>query len=167
MLENDERLFDEFKRVDRICGDIFSCRHGISKYIDEMEQIPSYKRRGVPSWDEDYRNLKRVRWLRNQIVHEMAAANCEARDIEWLEGFHARILRQQDPLAAAAKAEQKPPQKRQPYSPTQHYFPNEKGADPKTARPLGKTAVILVGLVGITVVVFVVILAIFLGQLGA
>lgn len=157
MLENDERLFDEFKRVDQICGDIFSCRHGISKYIDEMEQTPSCKRRGVPSWDEDYRNLKRVRRLRNQIVHEMAAVNCEARDIEWLEGFHARILGRQDPLAAAAKAEQKPSPEIQPRAPMRTCFPNEKKAAPKAAKPFGKTAVILAGM---TMAVFAVILAV-------
>lgn len=161
MLENDERLLDEFKRVDRICGDIFSCRHGISKYIGEMEQTPSCKRRGAPLWDEDYRNLKRVRWLRNQIVHEMSAVNCEARDIEWLEEFHARILAQQDPLAAAAKAEGKPPQKAQPCAPMQRRFSNGKKAAPKAAKPFGKTAVILAGL---TMVAFAVIAAVFLSN---
>lgn len=142
MLENDERLFDEFKRVDKICGDIFSCRHGVSKYIEEMELVPPHRRCRVPSWDEDYRNLKRVRWLRNQIVHEMSAPDCDARDIEWLEEFHSRILRQEDPLAAAGM-EQAPPQKLQSPAPVQNHVPNVRGK----GKPLDRTVRILAGAV--------------------
>ncbi|WP_365329341.1 hypothetical protein [uncultured Oscillibacter sp.] len=32
--------------MDRICSGIFLCRHGVSKYIEEMEQALSYRRRG-------------------------------------------------------------------------------------------------------------------------
>lgn len=109
MLKNDEQLFDEFKRVDMICGDMFSCRHGISEYIHEMERTASYGRYRVPLWDEDYRNLKHIRWLRNQLVHEMAAVNCDRSDVEWLEDFHRRILSGQDPLAVLGRIGQKPP----------------------------------------------------------
>lgn len=103
MLKNEEKLFDEFKRVDRICGDMFSCQHGVSKYIEEMERVSAYSRHKVPLWDQDYRSLKRVRWLRNQIVHETSAPDCSDGDAIWLEDFHARLLTQQDPLAILSK----------------------------------------------------------------
>lgn len=106
MLEMEERLLDEFKRVDRICGDLFSCRFGISEYIREMEQTTPYSRYKILCWEEDYRKLKRIRWLRNQIVHETTAVDCHDNDIEWLEKFHARILNQQDPLALLRKQNQ-------------------------------------------------------------
>lgn len=106
MLELDRELFDEFKRVDAICRDMFSCQHGVSEYISQMEGVSVYKRCRAPSWEQDYRALKRTRWLRNQIAHELTAADCTIADVEYLRDFHDRLLRQQDPLAVLRKVEQ-------------------------------------------------------------
>lgn len=114
MLEHDEKLLDEFKRVDIICSDMFLCQHGISRYIDEMERTSPLERHTILSWNEDYRNLKRIRWLRNQIVHDTTATDCNLCDVEWLEDFHARILTQQDPLAALRKIRQTQPKTSRP-----------------------------------------------------
>lgn len=111
MLELDRELFDEFKRVDAICRDMFSCQHGVSEYINQMERVSVDKRYRIPSWEQDYRALKRTRWLRNQIAHEMTVADCTPSDVEYLREFHDRLLRQQDPLAVLRKAEQ---EKRRP-----------------------------------------------------
>ncbi|MDE7278527.1 MAG: hypothetical protein K2N26_02230 [Oscillospiraceae bacterium] len=99
MLETEERLFDEYKMVDNICRDIFSNQSGVNQYITEMDQKFSYGNSVVPSWDEDYRRLKRVRWLRNQIAHESSATECSEEDAAWLEDFHRRLLERQDSLA--------------------------------------------------------------------
>lgn len=104
MTANNEKLFEEFKCVDMICGDMFSCQHGISQYISEMEQVFPQGRQKVPAWEADYRKLKHIRWLRNQIVHEVSAENCDMDDVEWLESFHRRILKGQDPLAVLRQA---------------------------------------------------------------
>ncbi len=105
MLELDRELFEEFKRVDAICRDMFSCQNGVSKYIEQMEGTPLSMRYLVSSWDQDYRMLKRVRWLRNQIAHELTAADCTSSDVEYLRDFHDRLLRQYDPLAVLGKIE--------------------------------------------------------------
>ena len=105
MLELDRELFDEFKQVDAICRNMFLCQHGVSAYISQMEQVSSYGRYKVPFWDKDYQMLKRVRWLRNQIAHEMAVTDCTISDVEYLMDFHNRLLIQQVPLAVLAKAE--------------------------------------------------------------
>ena len=99
MLGTEERLFDNYKRVDNICRDMFSSQRGISQYITEMEQNSFWGRSTVPSWDEDYHRLKRIRWLRNQIAHESSATDCNEEDVSWLEEFHHRLLKCQDPLA--------------------------------------------------------------------
>lgn len=104
MLELDRELFEEFKQVDAICRDMFSCQNGVSKYIDQMDGTPLSMRYVVSSWDYDYRMLKRVRWLRNQIAHEMTATDCTASDAEYLRDFHNRLLIQQDPLGVLGKA---------------------------------------------------------------
>lgn len=33
----DNEFFEMYKRLDNLCGDMYSCRHGVSKYISEME----------------------------------------------------------------------------------------------------------------------------------
>lgn len=106
MLETEERLFDEFKRVDNICRDMFFGQSGISQYITEMEQNSFYGRSAVSSWDMDYHMLKRVRLLRNQIAHDSSATECSEEDADWLEEFHSRLLTQNDPLALLEKAKQ-------------------------------------------------------------
>lgn len=104
MIETETKLFDEYKRVDNICRDMFSSQSGVSQYITEMEQNSFRGRSMVSSWDGDYRRLKRIRWLRNQIAHESSATDCNEDDLIWLEGFHHRLLECQDPLALLRNA---------------------------------------------------------------
>lgn len=116
MLGDEEMLFDEYKRVDNICRDMFLSRSGVSQYITEMEQNSFRGRSVVLSWDGDYRRLKRVRWLRNQIAHESFATDCNEEDVAWLEEFHSRLLERQDPLALLEKTNREqmriPPQRK-------------------------------------------------------
>lgn len=107
MLKTEERLFDEYKMVDNICRDMFSSQSGVSQYITEMEQRSFYGCSVVASWNDDYRWLKRVRWLRNKIAHDSSATDCTDKDAAWLENFHSRLLNGQDPLALLKKSEQK------------------------------------------------------------
>lgn len=102
----DRELFDEFKRVDGICRDMFSSQRGVSEYIEQMECDFAYGRQWIPSWERDYRSLKRVRWLRNQIAHTMTATDCAVDDVEYLQNFHDRLLCQQDPLAVLRRTRQ-------------------------------------------------------------
>lgn len=104
MLAIEERLFDEYKKVDKLCREIFSSQSGVTQYITEMEQKASYGRSVIPSWNDDYYTLKRVRWLRNKIAHESGATECNENDAAWLENFHRRLLEQQDPLALLGNA---------------------------------------------------------------
>lgn len=107
MSEYERKLFDGFKRLESLCRDMFSCQHGVSEYISQMEQTPAYIRNQIPSWNEDYRTLKHLRWLRNQIAHEMTATDCGLNDVEELKDFYCRILNGQDPLAISTKVKQK------------------------------------------------------------
>lgn len=124
MLGTEETLFDEYKRVDNICCDMFLIPSGISQYISEMERKSFYGRSMVSSWDVDYRKLKRVRWLRNQIAHELSATDCTGEDVAWLEEFHSRLLERRDPLALLEKKNRD-----RSSSPTQ--CGNEKKSNPK------------------------------------
>lgn len=78
----------------------------ISAYIDEMINTPrgSYL---VSGWDDDLKQLKHYRWIRNQIAHEPDCTEqnmCEPSGTVWLDDFYSRIMNQTDPLALYSKA---------------------------------------------------------------
>ncbi len=101
----ERKLFEEYKRVDGICRDLLSSPRGVSGYIEEMERAAARGRRWVPTWERDYRTLKRARWLRNKLAHELTGTDCAADDVRCLRDFRRRLLRRQDPLAALRRAE--------------------------------------------------------------
>lgn len=93
-----------YKHLDRLCRDINGI--GVTGYIEDMERnhIGAFR---VSGWDNDYKQLKHYRWIRNQIAHENYADEdtlCEPKDAEWLDEFYDRIIKQTDPLALARKA---------------------------------------------------------------
>ena len=99
-------FIDSYKRLEKLCSEIYDDNHGVSSYIDEMinNHIGS---RYVCGWDEDLKHLKHYRWVRNQIVHEPDCSEenmCEYGDSEWLNDFHSRIMSGNDPLALYRKA---------------------------------------------------------------
>ena len=99
-------FIDSYKRLEKLCSEIYDDNHGVSSYIDEMINNPIGSRY-VHGWDEDLKHLKHYRWVRNQIVHEPDCSEenmCEYGDSEWLNDFHSRIMSGNDPLALYRKA---------------------------------------------------------------
>ncbi len=93
-----------YKHLDNLCRDINGT--GLTGYIEDMERNHSDAYH-VVGWENDYKQLKHYRWVRNQIAHENYADEsnmCEPMDVEWLEDFYNRIMNQTDPLALARKA---------------------------------------------------------------
>jgi hypothetical protein len=63
----------------------------------------------VRGWENDLKQLKHYRWVRNQIAHNPDCTEenmCDASDAQWLADFHSRIVNQTDPLALYRKATQ-------------------------------------------------------------
>ena len=109
-LDND--FFELYKRLDNCCRDIYSSRNGVSEYIVQMEQYTSGKYR-VYAWDEDYKMLKHLRWIRNQIAHDSRGFSfCQPQDIKALQNFYNRLLSGQDPLALLRKSMKSETQKK-------------------------------------------------------
>ena len=106
MHERDNLFFEEYKRLDRLCADLFSCREGVKEYLAQMEQAERQGRALVPSWTADFVSLDHVRWIRNQIAHSPAVLPIsEEIDIAFIQAFYERILRVQDPLSLLRKEE--------------------------------------------------------------
>ena len=94
-------LLEEYKYVDAICRDMFGAEKGVSAYIEQLDETPMTVRYWITEWNDEYRQLKHIRWLRNQIAHSTGTVDCTQSDLEWLKGFHNRLLTQQDILAKA------------------------------------------------------------------
>ena len=94
-------LLEEYKYVDAICRDMFGTKKGVSAYIEQLDETPMTVRYWITEWNDEYRQLKHIRWLRNQIAHSTGSVECTQSDLDWLKGFHNRLLTQQDLLAKA------------------------------------------------------------------
>lgn len=94
-------LLEEYKYVDSICRDMLSAEKGVTAYIEQMEATPPAVRCKIAGWNDDYRELKHIRRLRNQIAHSMGYVECTPSDVAWLKTFHNSLLTQHDPLADA------------------------------------------------------------------
>jgi len=93
---------EEYKSVDKFIKDAFGTVDGVSEYIRKMERHERNKSDKV--WKDDYYKLKHMRWIRNQLAHEVSIDSdiCEREDLEWLCNFHARLKKGDDSLAKAS-----------------------------------------------------------------
>lgn len=95
-------FFEEFKRLDKLCRDIYKSSHGVTDYIDDMKSVAWNHSRYIPNWNESLRQLITLRHIRNQLAHTEGAFYeilCTQQDINWLKDFYALILTQSDPMA--------------------------------------------------------------------
>lgn len=108
MLELNVKFQEKYKQLDLLCKDIFSSKEGVSEYIKEMENTNSQFSRYILDWANVYKQLKHMRWLRNQLAHEVGAFNfylCSDYDLKWLNDFYNSILNRTDPLAQVGQLE--------------------------------------------------------------
>ena len=100
-------FLDLYKRVDRFIRDAYASSEGVSEYLRQMEQNGFKGRRLVPTWATDYNRLKRLRWIRNQLSHEVGYDSdiCGEADYLWLEEFRGRLYAADDPMSVLRKNE--------------------------------------------------------------
>ena len=99
-------FLETYQQLDELCRQILSSDRGISEYIDEMD----YESQGyrIAGWENDYKRLKKMRWIRNRLVHEVNSFDdnlANAEDIEWLNTFYCRIMECTDPFSLLHQAE--------------------------------------------------------------
>lgn len=148
-------FIDSYKHLEKICGEVLNDERKVSAYIDEMLNTPggSYL---VTGWDDDLKQLKHYRWVRNQIVHEPGCSEnnmCEPNDVRWLDYFYSRIMNQTDPLALYHKATRTQPSNtsKKVVNQTQIY-----DRQPKSKKqPVGCATFVACIMLAVTVVVFI------------
>ena len=99
-------FIEAYKRLEKLCGEALGPDRPVTAYIESMQGKPdgAYF---VPGWDADLKKLKYCRHIRNKIAHDPGCTEenmCAPGDAAWLESFHRRIMRCEDPLALYRKA---------------------------------------------------------------
>ncbi len=108
-----KEFLDGFKHLEKLCNEIYDQQHGVTLYIDEMEQRSSVASKVVYDWNKDLRKLKRVRHIRNKLVHESDYdIDYDWTDIAYMKEFCERIRNQQDPIASLRRMTQRIAQER-------------------------------------------------------
>ena len=89
-------FFEEYKKLDNLCKDLLGSNQGVTQYVNEMEQIPFEKSKLVESWQYDYKMLKHIRWIRNNIAHNNGDSECSESDVQYVKNFYQRIINRTD-----------------------------------------------------------------------
>ncbi len=94
-----EDFIREFKKLEQTCNNLFDCDHGVTTYIDYMKEVPYDVSSDIPGWDKAFRSLKRVRRIRNSLVHDTDDVYYNESDIEFISNFRKKIEQGNDPLS--------------------------------------------------------------------
>lgn len=150
-------FLENYKNLDALCRQILSSDRGISEYIDEMSNESQGYR--IAGWERDYKKLKKMRWIRNRLVHETDSFEdnlVKIEDIEWLHSFYNRIIECTDPfsLLHQSKNLKRKIGKQEKYS--EITFPTNKTSFSRN-KNLSDKYIILAGIILIGIVVFCII----------
>lgn len=101
-------FIDEFKHLEKLCNEIYGDHHGVTLYINNMEEKSWVYTRKIWQWQSCLENLKRVRHIRNNLVHESDYnIDYDESDIQFMRDFCESILNRQDPLALVYEEERR------------------------------------------------------------
>ena len=96
---------EAYKRLDKLCKECFASKDGVTEYIRIMES-EYLGEKYVPTWKIDLKELKHIRWVRNQLSHEVGTLQsdiCSQNDLNYVEYFYKKIIERNDPLALLRK----------------------------------------------------------------
>ena len=99
-------FLEEYKQLDKLCGELYDGQPGVTSYINDMKSLDWNDARDIPDWKSDLYELKRLRHIRNHLAHTEGAFDeklCTNEDVNWVKNFRNRILKQTDPLALLQK----------------------------------------------------------------
>ena len=91
---------EKFGELEKLCSDIYSQKHGVSCYIDDM--ISKSGERYVLNWEYHKKRLKDVRYKRNKLTHGEVGFSenfAQKEDIDFIQDFINLIFKREDPLS--------------------------------------------------------------------
>lgn len=95
---------EKFGELEKLCGDIYSQKHGVSCYIDDM--LSKHGERYVFNWDYYEKRLKDIRYKRNKLTHGEVGFSenfAQKEDILFISDFISLIFKGEDPLSVYNK----------------------------------------------------------------
>lgn len=109
MTDLENRFFEAFKLADKICREELNTEEehgtlGITLYIREMERCQRDGSAMVKNWNDDCDRLRSLVRERNIIAHGNGATALTESDVEYIKGFHERLLNLTDPISLLEKA---------------------------------------------------------------
>ena len=110
----DMEYFNEYKSVEKICNEMYG-ENGVSAYINDMQNCTSREKSFIVNWDKKLKDLKHLRWLRNQIAHPNDSYEVTQQDLTDIKAFYDELMTQQDPLALFYKEIESTKKKQQEY----------------------------------------------------
>jgi len=114
MIEQNIEFQEQYKKLDNLCKDCYNSREGVSEYIKQMDNCWLQGAKLVNEWEYLYKMLKHVRWIRNQLAHEVGTLNSdivEEKDLLFVCDFYNKILHVEDPLSIMRKNQNSQKQK--------------------------------------------------------
>ena len=91
---------EKFGELEKLCSDIYSQKHGVSCYIDDM--LSKNGERVVINWDYYEKRLKDIRYKRNKLTHGEVGFSenfAQKEDISFISDFINLIFKSEDPLS--------------------------------------------------------------------
>ena len=91
---------EKFGELEKLCSDIYSQKHGVSCYIDDM--LSKSGERYVLNWEYHKKRLKDVRYKRNKLTHGEVGFSenfAQKEDIDFIQDFINLIFKSEDPLS--------------------------------------------------------------------
>ncbi len=152
-------FLESYKRLERLCGEIYGGK-GVMAYLDQMREVPVCERHLIPVWREDWRNLHRLKRIRNELTHDSGSLYrnmADWSDVRWLENFRERILHTEDPLSLLQKRRNPPkPAVPKPAPQTEQYWRTGSVTRPSTEiEKEDRLGCLLRILIGVLIVVLV------------
>ncbi len=110
MKELNLQFMDKYKKLDNLFKQCYNSKDGVTEYINQMEKLWSKGINRVSNWEYTYKQLKHVRWVRNQLAHEVGTFDTdivEHSDLNFVNEFYNSIINSTDPLAVVRKSKGK------------------------------------------------------------
>ena len=143
-------FFDEYKNLDNICRDIYGRsadnKLGVTLYLEDMDKNYSIGYFRIHNWEYDYRKLKKIRNLRNELAHSSHSFNlqlCTQDDVYYIKNFKQKILTQSDPISLLHKSNKVSTQHFVENNTDETLLPSRTYSSPYHQNPIGCLTIVL------------------------
>ena len=107
MTELENKFFEAYKQLDLLIKRKLGKENGVSDYIDDMVKrysaVPAN-----PNYRQILKELKHIRWVRNNIAHSAEDSGCKESDVYVANYYYNQICNDQDPLAKVVVQQVRP-----------------------------------------------------------